>query len=102
MAAFVARAGTAVVRRLANAEVVVLGHTFSGHLRQAPETIALGGGLAQSQAVMLDALRADVEAAPVDLRERQCLQVDGQPWVIVQRTDRPLLGQVTLHLEPAR
>lgn len=102
MAAFVARAGTAVVRRLANAQAVVLGHSFAVHQRQQPELIGLGGGMAQSQSIVVDALLADVQAAPVCLLEGECLQIDGQGWKIVARTDRPLLGQVTLQLEPVQ
>lgn len=101
MADFVARAGQAVISRLSNAQAEVAGQLLSVHLRQTPELVSLGAALAQSSSLTADLLLSEVEALPVDLCDGSCVTIAGQCWTVVQRTDRPLLGQVQLRLELA-
>lgn len=94
-----ARAGEAMLRRTADAVLRTMDYEFAGK-RAAAGMVGLEQITAQSSAVRVVALRADVDAAPVDLFDDDVLSVDGVPHRIVSRVEQDELGQVTFLLSP--
>ncbi len=93
-----ARAGVAMLRRLANVEASVDGVPVVGLLTDAPELAPLGGLAAQAHALQFDCLAADLPDWAV---AGTAVSLPAGAYRVVVRTDRTDLGQVSLTLERA-
>ncbi len=100
MAAFERRCGAALVSRMANAQARVLDFAFD--VVKTPVAAVPGLEMIRAASTLVDvvAMRADVDAAPVDLDDGVQLSVDDVPHTIVSREDFEALGQVQFRLEP--
>lgn len=93
-----ARAGLAMLRRLANAEALVDGVPVVGSLRATAQQPSLGGLLMQAATLDFDCITGDL---PSGIREGDTLAVNGAAYRVAARVDQPELQQTTLTLERA-
>lgn len=96
--AAMSRAGDAMLRRLANAQIVIGGAQVVGLLAVGTIAPNLGGLQVQGSTLRFDCLAADL---PAGIDQGSLVTIGADSYVVALRTPHADLGQVQLDLERA-
>lgn len=93
-----ARAGVAMLQRMANAQATIGGQAVVGSFATEAALPQLGAMQVQASRLRFDCLATDL---PPGIAEGASVTISAQPYLVALRTDHTDLGQVTLELERA-
>lgn len=93
-----ARAGAALIDRLANLQATVAGVVVVGVLTDEPVLADIGSMAARARRWRFECLSADL---PAEANAGAAVSIPGAQCVIAERIDRPITGLSTLTLERA-